>query len=385
MENTKAKSHSLFFAIILGLNTVIGAGIFTMPIGLMKLAGPSGIISIALATIAVLFIGLSFGRIASQFENGGGYYDYANAWGGYSIGLLSAGLYAVGLLIASSLLVNYASSIIGVYMNSIPISYISYFIIIITIMATFFASSIGAIGQKVLLILTVFPLFIITYFALKTFSFNNFYPFGVYGFSGVIKGIPTAFFAFIGFETVISFSRILVNPIKNIPLAIIFTIILVGIIYMSFVGFIIGGFSSKLLFSKNVLSEVLLYSMPDYTWIVHFINISIIISILGTIYGIVWGLSELLITCTEKCSSKKYQLSEVLSLFLIGSSMFLVMKFFTNISSGFSCVALCVIATYTITIFYLILKPRNFIDKCIGGLGLISSVAIFFSAFLQLI
>lgn len=383
--NPTKKTFSLLLTTILGLNTVIGAGIFAMPLSLIKLAGPAGILSVALGGLCVLFIGLSFSRIANYFPDGGGLYTYIESWGGKGTGIIANAIYFLSLSTAMGLLVQYVSKVISVYMTSISISYIEYSIVIAVVLATLFASSVGSLGQKILLILTILPLLIIGGMGLSEFSLTRFYPFVTKGFSGIFNGMPVVLFSFLGFEGIVSFANKIENPGKNIPLAMLFTIIISGLVYVAFVGSIIGGYPVHLLAEKTVLSEVLLYARPDYNWIIHFINVSIIITILGTIYATAWTLTELLIDLVKKANKSKYQLSEVPALGLIGICMILAMKMFNNPVKAFNYIALTQVCVYVLTILYLFFKRKNFLDKFIGFFGLVSSVIIFLSALLQLI
>lgn len=379
------KKFSLFLAIILGLNAVVGSGIFTMPLVLVKMAGPAGILTIILSMISVLFIGIALARITSLLPQEGGFYRYVSAWAGKKTGLFAATMYLTGMIVAISLMVKIVSSVIGVYMTGVSTDYISYFIIIGTIIATFFASSMAAVGQTILFILTILPLFLIIYLCLKQGTMDHFYPYMTHGFQGVLRGMPTVLFSFMGFESISSLTRVIKNPGKTIPLATLWTIIIAGTLYIAFVGSVIMGVPGEILSTKNVFPEALLYAMPHSTWLVNCINFAIIVTILGTIYAVMWSLSELLRSVVSKASDEKHSISETLGLLLIGFSVLISMKIFTNIPKAFSAVAICSSLTWALSSTYLLAKPLRIWDKVIGVLALLSCIIIFISAFAQLI
>jgi amino acid transporter len=385
LKEKEISKLSLFLAVVLGINAVIGAGVFTMPITLFKLAGPAGIISVIIAAICVLFMGFGFARITSLIPETGGFYTYVSSWGGKNLGAIASFLYLSGLTIAMGLLARYVSNIIAIYMTSIDTVYIGYSIVICTFIATLFASSIARVGQTILFILTIMPILFIGFLCNKTISLDRLVPFFSNGMEGVFAGLPVTVFSFLGFESISSMTRIIKNPQKNIPIATLLTIIVSSLLYIFFVFSVISGIDSSLLLSKNLLSEVLLNSFSEMSWIIHFINASIIITILGTIYALMMSLSELLIGSIKKISNDLINIPETLSVVSLSFLMAIFMRFFTNIGVVFNWIAMCVSFSYLLTLIYLLVKPKNNIDIILGIFGTISASVLIFAAILQLI
>jgi amino acid transporter len=384
MSQENQTNLSLFLAIILGINTVIGSGVFTMPLQLFKAAGPSGILSVIFASICVLMIGICFARIA-YLEPEGGFYSYVSAWGGKFTGVLASFSYLTGLTIALGLLAKIASGYISFYMIGVDVKYIGYFITVCSFIATLFASSVGRFVQILLFILTIIPLFAISFLCFKTFNINNFNPFITNGSYGIISAVPVVLFSFLGFEAISSMGRKVSNPTRNIPIATLLVIFISAIIYIFFVGSIIGAINKDLLLTKNTLAEVLLYSFNNLNWIVHFINISIIITIIGTVYSLMISLSELLNQTLKKASNDKISISETLSILLISIFMTLSMNLFTNIGKTFSYVCIFVVLAYLLTNIYLLISPRKNSDRILGLFGSIASGIMMIAAILQII
>lgn len=385
IENQDKNKLSLFLTIVLGINIVVGAGIFTMPISLFKTAGASGLISIICASFCSLMIGLCFARTSYIISSGGGIYSYAEAWGGKFAGLIASIFYLSGLTVALGLLVKIVSNIISIYMIGIHNIHIGYFIIIFSFIATLFASSIARVGQIILFLLTIIPIFIICGICLTNFSTENLTPFFSNGMNGMLSGSTIVLFSLLGFEAISSMTRLVKNPEKNIPLATIATILITSILFIFFVYSIICGVKRDLLLSKQTLSEILLYAFPNLTWIVHFINFSIIITILGTIYSLKISLSELLISTIKNFTSNKVKLPEIFCILLLSFFMTLASRGFTNIDKTFSYVILLIIASYLMVILYLVIKPKNIYDRILSLFGIASICVFTVSAILQLI
>lgn len=62
---------------------------------------------------------------------------------------------------------------------------------------------------------------------------ENWTPFAPNGFSGVMKGVAAVFFAFIGFDALSTTSEECVNPRKDLPRAIIFSLLICTVLYVA--------------------------------------------------------------------------------------------------------------------------------------------------------
>lgn len=83
--------------------------------------------------------------------------------------------------------------------------------------------------------LTAINILIIS-FAIVAGSFfasgENFTPFAPYGTFGVFKGAATVFYAYVGFDIIATSAEEVINPSKNMPKAIVFSLLSCAIIYM---------------------------------------------------------------------------------------------------------------------------------------------------------
>ena len=383
-KDTKTQHFSLWLGIALGLNSVIGAGIFTMPLSLIKVAGPGGIFSIIIAGICVLCMGLGFGRISIIHNGQGNFSSYVQSWGGNILGFLAPLSFILGLASAMGLLCRYICNIASIYMTSFDGNYIGYLILIGIFIATLFASSIARSGQIVLLALTIIPLIIIAGLCMQDFSFTRFTPLLKNGVIGIFEGIPVVLFSFLGFESIMSMTKFFKNPSREIPVATVCTILLTIIVYVTFVGLVIGGVPAEFLITKKTLSEALLFILPNAQWIVHFINASIIITILGTIYAITLALQQLLISSIETSSKGKFVISDNTSTLILMAIMLASFQWIKNMDKLFSIVGLAIAFTYFLCLLYLLIKPATWYDYVIGGFAVSSSLLFIIIAALQL-
>src|SRR5699024_3517778 len=88
-----AKSLSFSSVLLLGVNGIIGSGIFLLPGSLYQQAGNWSVLLVTLAGIATTLVALNYAVLASKIDEDGGAWVYANrAFGpavGFQIGWLS--------------------------------------------------------------------------------------------------------------------------------------------------------------------------------------------------------------------------------------------------------------------------------------------------------
>jgi APA family basic amino acid/polyamine antiporter len=87
------KKLSVFDTFCLGINAIIGSGIFIFPGLLAKEAGPASILAFALCGLLLVFVALCYAELGSMFRQSGGPYVYAKEafgpWVGFGVGWVS--------------------------------------------------------------------------------------------------------------------------------------------------------------------------------------------------------------------------------------------------------------------------------------------------------
>lgn len=296
MAVEKSQKIGVATATIVGMNAMIGAGIFSMTSSLASGVGPASMLSYLFAFFAVWFIAQSVARAAYLWPQEGSFYTYAKQWGGHTMGLLAAGGYIFGFLIAMALLCKIA----GAYLHGIFPSLSGQTLGLITLGSLIGLNILGValsqIGQYILIIFTVFSLLATTGLCLLHLDFANLTPFMPYGPWSILQGTRIAIFGLFGFECVTSLFNIVEHPEKNVPKALQYSLLLVGIIYFAFIGSIVMSIPSHV-FTDNAnvtIPQALQYLYPNSSWIVHLITFSILSAIIGTIHSMIWAGSELI-------------------------------------------------------------------------------------------
>lgn len=341
-------------ATIVGMNAMIGAGIFALPFMLATSVGPAGILSLAFVAGAVWFMAQSFARVAQLYPQEGSFYTYARQWGGHTAGIAASGSYILGLLIAMGLLAHSAGDHLA---HSFPL-YTAKTWGLITLggltLLNMMGVSLSELGQQILIVCTVFPLIGTTAMCLTKANLANLTPFAPKGAMSILDATRYAAFGFFGFEASASLFSIIENPEKNLPRALTYSLIAVATLYLAFVAALILAVPLHLFAEyPGPVANSLSHVFPNQKWVLTAIHISSLSAILGTLHSMIWASGALLLSFIKKLRLETTQrlvahgvLNGTTSVLLIGLGIYtsfanLENKMFFNFTALFLLIAYC--------------------------------------------
>ena len=271
------RSLSLTDLVFLGVGCMVGTGVFVLT-GQVAAhnAGPGVMISFALAAVAAALAALCYAEMASMIAIAGSAYTYAYATMGevfafmigwnlvleytVSASMVSSGwsAYAVNFLhrfLAIDLPTEWTSTpfawdaaqftfhYTGAYLN-LPAFLILILISWIMARGVQFSASLNAVivSIKIAVILS----FILGgMWFVNTANWSPLIPpnegdFGKFGFSGIFQGATLVFFAFGGFDSLSTASLEAKNPRRDIPLAIMISLLIATALYMAVAAVLTG-------------------------------------------------------------------------------------------------------------------------------------------------
>jgi APA family basic amino acid/polyamine antiporter len=268
--------------IALGIGGIIGAGIFVLTgHAAAANAGPAVSLSFLLGAVACGFAGLCYAEMASTVPISGSAYTYAYAtlgelvawiigwdlileyavgaitvaigWSGYVVSFAKDfGLNLPARFVSSPLTYDAAQrawSFTGAVVN-VPAAVV---VVVITALLVVGIRETARFNNFIVAIkLVVIVLFIVC--AAPAFSTLNwitssnpegaFIPpnkgFGIYGWSGVVRGAAVVFFAYIGFDAVSTAAQEAKNPRRDMPIGILGSLLICTVLYVV-VGFVLTG------------------------------------------------------------------------------------------------------------------------------------------------
>lgn len=281
----KKTDLGLFSIVLLGLNTMIGTGIYLLPGKPMALVGPSSILVYVLVTVIVLAIALCFAECATFFSRNGAAYLYAKeAFGdfvGYQVGVLK---WVVSIVAWAALAVGFVMILGEMWPTVLTEPYRSICIVsllgglgvlnVLGVKHVKFVSNVVALTKLV-------PLVFFIALGLFSMRLENFDPFfaSEADFGRVGEASLIIFFAFSGFEVLGVAAEEMRNPQRNIPLAIIIVLGISAAVYFLIQLVVVGVLGSALATSVTPIADAAYYFFGSHGRLI--ILISTLISSVG--------------------------------------------------------------------------------------------------------
>lgn len=253
---------------LLGIGAIIGAGIFVLTgTAAAEHAGPGIVFSFVLAGIGCLFAGLCYAEFAAMIPIAGSAYTYGYATlGEFVAWVIGWNLILEYLFAASTVAVGWSGYFVAFCRDYLSITFPADFIHApMDLDAAGHVVQTGAIMNlpAVLLVLVITALLIVG--VKESARFNNiivfikcaivlavivcgaayvnsanwhpFIPentgtFGQFGWSGILAGAGTIFFAYIGFDAVSTAAQETKNPQRDLPIGIIASLVVCTVLYI---------------------------------------------------------------------------------------------------------------------------------------------------------
>lgn len=266
---------SAFDLTLLGVGAIIGAGIFILT-GIVAAihSGPAIVISYILAGFACSFAALSYAELASSIGGCGSVYGYAYAGFGellawivgwdllleyaISVSAVSVGWssYCHDLLLALN--IHWPLSLLRGPLEGGILNLLSALIIIgLSLVLMVGAKSSSRLNNTIVVVkLVIITLFIsIAVFHVDPSHWSPFMPFG---WSGVVQGASLIFFAYIGFDAVATAAEEAISPQRDLPIAIIASLLICTFLYILVSGLLTGIAPYSTLNVASPISHILL-------------------------------------------------------------------------------------------------------------------------------
>jgi amino acid transporter len=231
----------------IGINGVIGGGIFILPATVAQLLGTAAPLAYLLAAIVVSLVALCFAVAGSYFTTAGGPYHYAHkAFGpflGFQVGWVTWLVRATSLGALSSGLATYLSyfwpaAALGLQKQAI-ITGVFISLVVVNILGV-------RSGARVVNLLTVVKLLPLTLFVaigVSAVDLHKVFPIQEISLQRLGESALLLIFAFGGFEILVIPAEEMVNPRKDVPRALLTTMLVVTLVYASIQWVAAGTFS----------------------------------------------------------------------------------------------------------------------------------------------
>ncbi|WP_199512820.1 amino acid permease [Nucisporomicrobium flavum] len=290
----------------MGVGAIIGTGIFVVIGEGAGVAGPAVILSFVLAAVACAFSALSYAELASSIPVSGSAYTYTYAtlgeivawiigwdlileygvsvaaiavgWGGNLNAFLDA---AFGYTLPDAIAKSPEDG--GVF--NLPAVFI---VLAITLLLCRGVTESARVNLVMVAVkLTVLLFFIVVAFI--NFGTGNFQPFAPDGIDGVTAAAAIIFFAYIGFDAVSTGSEEARNPAKDLPKAIIGSLLICTLFYVLTAVGAIGVASPQQLESSDAPLAAALDQGAGIGWAAAILALGAVVAITSVVLVIMYG------------------------------------------------------------------------------------------------
>jgi APA family basic amino acid/polyamine antiporter len=294
----------------LGVGGIIGTGIFVVIGEGAALAGPAVVLAFVLAAVACIFSALSYAELASTIPVSGSAYTYAYAtlgeavawiigwdlileygvsvaavavgWGGNFNEFLDA---AFGIQLPTAISTSPEDG--GVF--NLPAVVIVLAITALLVVGVRESARVNFVMVGVKLVVLTF--FIVIAFA--NFTSSNLTPFAPDGSDGVVSAAAVIFFAFIGFDAISTGSEEARNPKRDLPIAIIGSLLICTLFYVLVAFGAVGIADTETLSGSDAPLAAALDEGAGITWAAAVLAFGAVVAITSVILVILYGQSRI--------------------------------------------------------------------------------------------
>ncbi|MDA8325561.1 MAG: amino acid permease [Nitrospiraceae bacterium] len=319
--------------ILLGVGVIIGAGIFVLTgQAAAQNAGPGIVISFLLSAVACGFSGLCYAEFASMLPIAGSAYTYAYATLGqflawiigwdlileYTLGAttVSIGWSGYFLSFLKDIGINFPAALsgppfgfnpelhrwflTGAFFN-LPAVLLVAFVTVILVLGIRESAAVNAAVVFIKISIILAFIFVGIHYV-KPALWHPLIPpnrgqFGLFGFSGVLRGAGVIFFAYIGFDAVSTLAQEAKNPKRDMPIGILGSLFICTVLYIV-VALVLTGVVSYTKLNVPAPFAVALDAMKVY-WFSPFLKIGAIAGLTSTVLVLLLGQSRIFFTMAK--------------------------------------------------------------------------------------
>jgi basic amino acid/polyamine antiporter, APA family len=291
----------------LGIGAIIGTGIFVIIGEAIGDSGPAIILSFVLAGVTCLFSALSYSELASTIPVSGSAYTYGYATLGELVAWIigwdlileygvSVAAVAVGWggylkdLLASLFSIDLPASIAnppGTGGGSVNLPAVFLIVAVSALLLVGVRESARANTFMVVTKLSILLFFIVVgIFGVKS---ANYSPFFSHGASGTVDAAALIFFAYIGFDAVSTSGEEAKNPGKDLPIAIVGSLVIATAVYILVAIVAVGLASEKTLSSSDAPLTTAIRQAGVGSWAGDILSVGALIAITSVTLTVLYG------------------------------------------------------------------------------------------------
>jgi amino acid transporter len=244
-EGELERTLGLTEALMIGVGTMIGAGIFVLPGPAADQAGPAIALSFVIGGVIALLTALSASELATAMPRAGGSYHFINSGLGPFFGSIAGFGNWLGLAFASAFYVigfgGYLGVLIGFVAETPTLSLGPLFLDdaqigglfggILFIVLNYVSTEETGNFQNLIVFGLLGILAVFSVLAALAADFSTLTPFAPEGTSAILPGTALIFVSYLGFVKITTVAGEIKKPSRNLPIALVGSVVLVTVVY----------------------------------------------------------------------------------------------------------------------------------------------------------
>jgi APA family basic amino acid/polyamine antiporter len=248
--NQLKQSLGLWDAVSINVGAIIGGGIFVVTGIIAGLAGSALVVSMALAAVIALFTALSFAELTAWHPVEGAVYEYTRRLVSPLAGFLTGWMWIIANTFGGAAVSLGFGYYLAAAIPGLPANVIASVVCLGFTALNFVGVRQSAILNNVLVVVKLAVLGFFVAFGLLFVKGTNFLPFEPLN-GGMFYGMGLIFFAYGGFPRIAVMAEEVKDPKKNVPRAVLLSLLISAVIYVVVGSVAVGLVGSASLAASN--------------------------------------------------------------------------------------------------------------------------------------
>ena len=231
------RNMGLFMAVMIGIGATMGPGIFALPGELAHMIGPLGIFVYLAMGFMTVFTALNYSELSAAIPLAGGGYSFTSRTMSSPVAFITGWFFWIGNTLACAMYALIFALTVRAYF--LPDASIA----LITLATTVVFTAINFAGMReaimVITVMNLVELAVLVGIAaagIGDIEPANLEPLAPMGWGPFIPSMALIYISYVGFELISNAAEEIVEPGKNIPRAILITLVVSTVIYVFVVG-----------------------------------------------------------------------------------------------------------------------------------------------------
>nr|WP_197981751.1 amino acid permease [Frigoribacterium sp. CFBP 13712] len=309
------RSLGVWHLTAISIGATLGTGILVVLGTAVPLAGPAVWIAFVLAGVAALLSALSYAEMAGSVPVSGSSYSYAYATLGEGLAWVCGWClvleYAVSVAAVAVGAGQYVNEALGVFGLALPdaiaeppgaggvVNLPAALLVIVAMLVLVPGAREGAWVNTVLVVVKIGLLVFFVAVAFTAFSAGNFEPLAPMGAAGVSAAASRLFFSYIGFDAASTAGEEARDPKRDLPRAIIASIVIITVLYILVAVAAIGARPWETFTDGEASLVAIVAEITGQPWVAFVFAVAAVLAIASVVLTVLYGQTRIFVSMSR--------------------------------------------------------------------------------------